>query len=50
VPEAAAAGQEFVGTVGLGIYLSPRWFLSLGVSYDNNHAILWRPGLSFRSK
>jgi hypothetical protein len=48
VPE--AAGQELVGTVGLGMYVYPRWFVSLGVSYDNTHAILWRPGITFRSK
>jgi hypothetical protein len=48
VPE--AAGQELVGTVGLGMYIHPRWFVSLGVSYDNTHAILWRPGITFRSK
>lgn len=45
-----AAGQQFVGTVGLGMYIRPKWFVSLGVSYDNTHAILWRPGITFRSK
>ena len=48
VPE--AAGQELVGTIGLGVYVHPKWFLSLSVSYDNLHAILWRPGITFRSK
>ena len=48
VPE--AAGQEFVGTVGVGVYLNPKWFLSFGVSYDNTHAVLFRPGITFRSK
>jgi hypothetical protein len=48
VPE--AAGQEFVGTAGVGMYIKPRWFLSFGVSYDNTHAVLFRPGITFRSK
>ncbi len=48
VPE--AAGQELVGTVGIGVYVRPKWFLSLGVSYDNTHAVLFRPGITFRSK
>lgn len=48
VPE--AAGEELVGTVGVGLYLGPKWFLSLGVSYDNTHAVLWRPGITFRSR
>ena len=48
VPE--AAGQELVGTVGIGVYVRPRWFLPLGVSYDNTHAVLFRPGITFRSK
>ena len=47
---AEAATQELVGTVGAGIYVTPRWFLSLGVSYDNNAAWLIRPGITFRSK
>ena len=45
-----AAGQELVGTLGLGYYVRPKWFLSLGVSYDNTHAVLFRPGITFRSK
>ena len=48
VPE--AAGEELVGTVGAGIYIHQKWFLSLGVSYDNTHAVLWRPGITFRSR
>ena len=47
---AEAAGEELVGTLGVGVYLHPKWFLSLGVSYDNMHALLWRPGITFRSK
>jgi hypothetical protein len=45
-----AAGEELVGTIGGGVYLNPKLFLSLGVSYDNTHAILFRPGITFRSK
>ena len=47
---AEAATQELVGAIGAGIYVRPRWFLSLGVSYDNNGAWLIRPGITFRSK
>ena len=47
---AEAAGQELVGTLGVGMYVHPKWFLSLGVSYDNLHAVLWRPGITFRTK
>ena len=45
-----AAGEEIVGTIGAGFYLRPKLFISLGVSYDNNHAVLFRPGITFRSK
>ena len=37
-------------TGGESLYLGPKWFLSLGVSYDNTHAVLWRPGITFRSR
>jgi hypothetical protein len=47
---AEAATQELVGTVGAGVYVSPRWFLSVGISYDNTAAWLIRPGITFRSK
>lgn len=45
VPE--AAGGEVVGTLGTRYYLYPNLFLSLGISYDNNRAVLIRPGLTF---
>jgi hypothetical protein len=45
-----AAGQELVGTVGVGVHVHPKWFLSAGVSYDNTHAWLFRPGITFRSR
>jgi hypothetical protein len=47
---AEAATQELVGTIGAGVYVRPRWFLSVGVSYDNTAAWLIRPGITFRSK
>ena len=47
---AEAAGEELVGTLGVGMYVHPKWFLSLSVSYDNLHAVLWRPGITFRTK
>jgi hypothetical protein len=39
------AGNELVGTVGAGFYIVPSVLLSLGVSYDNNQAILIHPGV-----
>jgi len=30
--------------------LTPKLFVSLGVSYDNNHALLFRPGITFSSR
>ena len=45
-----AAGGEVVGTVGARYILRPGMFFSVGVSYDNAHAILFRPGFTFRSK
>jgi len=46
VPE--AAGGELVGTIGAGRYVRPNLLLYLGVSYDNKHALQFRPGLPFR--
>ena len=43
-PEAAAG--ELVGTVGGGRFIAPGVLLSFSVSYDNNHAILYRPGIT----
>lgn len=45
VPE--APGTEVTGLVGARYYLEPNFFLSLGVSYDNNNAFLVRPGVTF---
>jgi len=48
VPE--AAGGELVGTLGLGVLPTDRFMVSLGLSYDNNHAWLIRPGLTYRMR
>ncbi|MDQ6635159.1 MAG: hypothetical protein M3Z10_10445 [Gemmatimonadota bacterium] len=45
-PVAEAAGGELVGTLGAGRFLRPGALASLGVSYDNNGAVLLRPGLT----
>ena len=41
-------GSELVGTAGVGWSPVPHSLLSLGVSYDNNHALLLRPGVTYR--
>jgi hypothetical protein len=45
VPE--AAGNVLVGTLGAGKALGAA-LLYLAVSYDNSHAVLFRPGLTVR--
>ena len=45
-PEATGAENSIM--VGVRHYLRPSLFLSLGVSYDNNHALLVRPGITYR--
>ncbi len=42
------SGGETVGAIGYGYYLKNNLLLSLGVSYDNNHAILFRPGIEWK--
>ncbi len=42
-----APGAELVGTLGVGTNVRPDLFASLSVSYDNNNAVLFRPGLVF---
>ena len=42
------AGEELVGTIGARYYASDRVVLSIGVSYDNDHAIEIQPGLSLK--
>jgi len=46
VPE--AAGGELVGTLGAAWYVGQTAKLYLGVSYDNNNAVLIHPGLTIR--
>ena len=46
VPE--ASGGELVGTVGLGREVGRSLLAYLAVSYDNNNAVLFRPGLTLR--
>ncbi len=41
------SGGELVGAFGYGRYLSRYLLLSFGVSYDNNNAILFRPGIEW---
>jgi hypothetical protein len=41
------AGGETVGAVGYGYYMKKDLLLSLGVSYDNNQAVLFRPGIEW---
>lgn len=43
-----ASGGELVGTLGAGTYIKSKLFLFFGVSYDNNNAILFHPGLTLR--
>jgi hypothetical protein len=44
-PEAAAG--QISGTLGLGRYVARSLLLSASVSYDNNGAVLFRPGFAF---
>ena len=34
--------------IGGRYHTSPALFFSVGVSYDNNHALLIRPGITYR--
>jgi len=38
---------ELVGMLGFRYRLGERVFFTFGVSYDNNHAVLLRPGITF---
>lgn len=44
------AGGEIVGSTGYGYYISQNLLLSIGISYDNNHAVLFRPGIVWTSQ
>jgi hypothetical protein len=41
-----AAGGEMSGMIGARYYFFANGFASLGVSYDNNQAVLFRPGVT----
>lgn len=45
---AEAAGSERSVMLGMRYKATPSLVLSMGVSYDNNHALLVRPGISWR--
>jgi hypothetical protein len=44
------SGGETVASIGYGYYVNKNLLLSLGISYDNNHAILFRPGIVWTSQ
>lgn len=44
------SGGEMVASIGYGYYLNKNLQLSFGVSYDNNHAVLFRPGIIWTSR
>lgn len=46
-PTTEISGGELVGSVGYGRYLRNDLLLSFGISYDNNSAILFRPGIEW---
>ncbi|HEV2083805.1 MAG TPA: transporter [Gemmatimonadales bacterium] len=47
-PEAPSG--EIVGTIGLAKYVLPALRLSMGLSVDNNSAVMFRPGLTLRRR
>ena len=42
------SGGEMVRSMGYGYYVKKELLLSLGISYDNNNAILIRPGIEWK--
>jgi hypothetical protein len=44
------SGGEKVASVGYGYYVNKNLQLSFSVSYDNNHAVLFRPGIIWTSQ
>lgn len=44
------SGGETVASAGYGYYVNRNLLLSFGVSYDNNHALLFRPGIVWTSQ
>jgi hypothetical protein len=47
IPAEAASG-ETSAMIGIRYKINPKLFVSVGVSYDNNHALLIRPGITWR--
>jgi hypothetical protein len=47
LPSEAASGESSA-MLGVRYHVRPAMFISLGVSYDNNHALLIRPGITWR--
>jgi hypothetical protein len=47
VPAEAAAAEK-IGLVGMRYTIRPGLIFALGVSYDNTHALLIRPGITYR--
>lgn len=45
---AELSGGETVAAIGYGLYLRKGLLISLGVSYDNNNAFLFRPGIEWK--
>jgi len=45
-----AAGGEVVGTVGIARQIGSNFHLAFGISYDNNGAVLLRPGFVWRAR
>jgi hypothetical protein len=46
-PRLLISSGEIVGMAGFRYRIRERMFFTLGISYDNNHAVLIRPGLTF---
>ena len=44
------SGGENVGSVGYGYYINRNLLISFGLSYDNNHALILRPGIVWTSQ
>ena len=44
------SGGETVGSAGYGYYITRNLLISFGISYDNNHALLFRPGIVWTSQ
>jgi hypothetical protein len=47
IPSEAASGESSA-MIGVRYHVNAKLFVSIGVSYDNNHALLIRPGITWR--